>query len=441
MMKKLLVTLAVIAGIAIFCVPYVTGKVAESETRRFIDQINQSRSEYGATEIVAYKRGFRTTEASYRYTLPTVSSGLNEVGSIEYNCQSRHGITEISFSCKLTGDNDYSKFVDENLDGKDPLSMTGSVSIFGKIDQRFAIDAIQGLSLDSGVFDITKTELRISTDNELSHYQMSGNSGGVTISRGAEQMTLGRVKVEGDLNESKEGLLLGDVQLNIAGLTTKEGNETFEINGLDIATSAAKNGINTDSTLSMSVDNVSAKSSPFTSIQNVDLTLIMNGINTAALVEYQEFAKRLQQDMLASLESDEQPNAGIARSMEVVPIIEKILSSEVLLEAVLSVRLDQQPASASIKIELLEAINFDELQMLLTVPQQVLPKLDIKLRSNVAKELVESQAILENAIAQSPLFRSSAEEYSSELMLGKKNALNGNDISLDELQMLFAPRQ
>ena len=440
-MKKLLIGLAAPVGLVVFCAPYLSGNVAESETRRFIDQINLSPLEYGSTEIVAYERGFLSTDANYRYTLPPALQALGYVEPIDFVCQSKHGITNINFSCNVDGDNVYTKFVSDNFEGNDPFSMTGSVSVFGEINQTFSVEAIEDFPADSGSLTLAKSEITISTDHDFFDSEVVGKSEGLSLAKDSEKVTLGKLSVDGDLNKSEEGLFLGGFRVDLSDMTTTSGGDTFSVNGLNLVTSANKDGKNTDSTMSVSINEINTIDSPFKNIQNASFTVTANGINTAALVEYQTFAKQLQQDVMSSQGTDNDPSLALSRSMEVVPILEKMLGPDLFLEAKLAANLDQQPASLDISVDVLKSITFQDLQMLLATPQEILSRLDIRFQSSLKKELVDSQAILTNSVAQNSLFELSSGKYSSELVLGKETMLNGKSMSLEELQMLLIPSQ
>jgi len=440
-MKKLLVGLAIPVGLVVFGAPYLSGKVAESEIRRLIDQVNQSPLEYGSTEIVSYERGFRSTEATYRYTLSPALRALGNAEPIDFVCLSEHGVTSIEFSCNIDGDNVYTRFVGESLQGKDPLSMNGSVSVFGEINQTLAVDVIENFPSSSGSLTLAKTDLTISTDQNFSSYEILGSSGGFSLVKDLDKVTVGKVHFDGDLSESDEGLFLGEFRIDVADMTTTSGDGTFEVKGLSLVTGATKNGENTDSTMSVLVNEINTIDSPFKTIQGVDLSLTVNGINTAALVEYQDFADQLRQDMLVAKDADSDANVALARSLEVIPIFEKMLDSDLFIEASLAANYDQQPASLNVSVDMLESIAFQELQMLIVAPQEILSRLDIKASSSISKELVDSQAMFTSLVAQNPLFELSSGKYSSDLILGKETTLNGDVISLEELQALLIPSQ
>jgi len=141
-LKKIIILVLVIAAVFIGG-PFYSGKVAETETMKLVEKMNQSSTEYGSTEVLKYDRGMRSTSARYKYTPPAAFAAFTkDFGEIVYTCDSSHGITGIDYTCSLEGESVYSKFVAENLDGKDPLSVYGSISAFGGISQTIALDEV-----------------------------------------------------------------------------------------------------------------------------------------------------------------------------------------------------------------------------------------------------------------------------------------------------------
>jgi len=436
-MKKLLISLAVLAGILIFCTPYVTGKVAESEVRKLIGLLNQSPVEYGNTEVVSYKRSFRSTESRFRYTLPGMYSDFVGIDPIDYICISKHGILGVTFECKLIDNEAYNEFIDTYLGGKDPISISGAASIFGGLEQTISLNAIQDFQANDGIYNLADSEITVHTNSEFSDLDISGKSGGASIAEGTTLFSLGETSLAANLRKSDSGLYVGNTQFTIANLASKSGNQTIDLNEITLKTNTNENSENLDSSMIMQIEQISTLAAPFESIKNLKVEVAVNGINTAAFVEYQNFAERLQKDLLASIESEQQPDFDQKIGLEAIPILEKMLSEDLELDSAMSVQLDNEPSSASLKVNLLETVTFDDLKELTSAPEQILEKFDIRLQASLAKTLVDSQAVLARSISQSSLFELSKNDYQAKLSLGKEIKLNGRKVTLEELQILL----
>ena len=127
-MKKLLIPLAVLFAI-ILIMPFVTGNVAESVTRQLSAEVNAKQLEYGTRNIKEYERGYRSTNFQLEWTAPIQLQPLFPEG-MSYDCNGSHGILSYQYECQALDVPNYSRFVEEYLDGVDPVSIGGEVSAF-----------------------------------------------------------------------------------------------------------------------------------------------------------------------------------------------------------------------------------------------------------------------------------------------------------------------
>ena len=163
-MKKIIVLLVIIVAVFVGA-PFITGKIAETETRKLVDNINQNAEQSGNIDILSYERSMRSTNARYQYTPPAHFAALFPGhADIVLNCDSSHGITGIDYQCKFEGESSYSKFVATELDGKDPISIYGSVSAFGGLSQTIEVSEVKDFNLDGGTLTIPNANITIGSD-------------------------------------------------------------------------------------------------------------------------------------------------------------------------------------------------------------------------------------------------------------------------------------
>ena len=135
---SIFLTIALLLG-----APYLSGKIAETQTLKWVDAINREPKLYGDLDVVSYHREFASSCAKYAYTPPLLLAKiLQSNDAIEYSCDSQHGVWGVDFACQLERAGAYTEFVEQRLAGVDPLSMHGSLSAFGKITQTLEFDAI-----------------------------------------------------------------------------------------------------------------------------------------------------------------------------------------------------------------------------------------------------------------------------------------------------------
>lgn len=436
-MKKI-IPVVLIALLAIFLGgPYLTGKIAESETQKIITNLNQSSSEYGLTEIVSYERGMRSTKSKYRYTLPpTFATLVDRTEPIEYSCDSTHGITGIDFNCKFDGESDYSKFVAQNLDGKDPLSIYGSVSAFGGLSQTISFSEVKDLEVEGEKLNLPNMKIEVSTDASMENFDINGASDAFSIDSEKGKLSLGKMSIGGDLNRLKSKLFTGDFKIDVASFDIKEDQVNSSFKNLSITTSTKENGDNLDSTVNFTTDEIAVTNEILKTIEDVGFSITANGLDIQALVEYQEFFSQMQQDMLASASNENQPQVDPMQMAALMPVIERMLKEGLHVSTDLKAKLNGEPSNFNLDLKLLEAITLAQLPAFMAQPDESLKKVDVSLGLALNKKLIDSQPMVAGMISQSPLISAAKNDYTIDLKLGEKIELNGKAMSFQELQIL-----
>ena len=436
-MKKIIIIVVLAALVLFFGAPYFTGKVAETETLKMVDKINQSSTEYGSTEILKYDRGIRSTSARYKYTPPIALTAISsEFGEIVFACESSHGVTGIDYTCALEGESAYSRFVAENLDGKDPISVYGSISAFGGINQTIALDEVKGLEVDGATLNFPNAELSIDTDASASKFDINGYSDSFELGGQGENLSVGKMSIEGDFEKITGALFTGDMLMKVDHFDMQSVLGDTSIKGITMLTNASEQGDNLSSQLQFSVKEIAAAASPLGTVEDLDLKLDLMGLDKQSIIEYQEFTQRIQRDILSSLESGTEPQANPADMAQMMPILEGLLKQGLEVNSKVSAKLDGKPNKISLDLKLLEALSLAQMSLFMTNPDDALKKLDVALDASLDKSLVDSQPIAAAFIGQSPLVNAGSDDYSIDLALGKEIKLNGKVMSFSELQVL-----
>jgi len=436
-MKKLAGIIILIVVVVLVAAPYFTGKFAETEINNMVTVLNQTPSQNGTTEILSYERSVFNTTSSYRYTLPAhFSQMFGNIVSFEYNCDINHGITGIDYVCHLMNNESYSAFINEYFEGNDPISMNGVVSLFGGLTQFITIDEIKDLKSDGTTFNLAKTELSLTTDKNFSDFIVKGDLPSMSISDSNGTMTLNKLVLGADLAKIQETLFSGDMNFSIDDFKFDKENETFSLNDLKFSSSSYEDGDNLDTSATFSINEINTADGPFSSIKDGKLELEMNGVNQEALVEYNSFWQEMQMDLVSSLDSESQSNTNPADMMQVLPILEKILTEDLDLDINLSGKLDDQENSMKLSLDLLDSVTMADAMTLAIAPQDVLEKIDFKLSASFDKDTLNIQPQAANTIMNSPLFKESSDSYNIELELGSEIEINDEAMTFEELQMM-----
>ena len=433
-MKKLIIAIILIAFVLLGA-PYVTGKVAASQIDNIVAQLNQNPQQNGTTEILSYQRGFFSSKSSYRYQLPLqLRALLKNSDGIEVECDIDHGVISIDYQCNFADNPEYADFIAANFNGDDPISMFGKVTALGGFDSNITIAEINDFRIEEGAsLDVSKTEFSVKTDKNLNHYDISGSTKNLSIKSGTESMIIGDLIIDGSLSPVEGDLVIGDFSFAVDKVDLINLESTVNIKGLKTNAIAELNGSNLDSKTEISIKAMTLANAPFETAENLDFLATVNGVNKEALIEYQAYTKRIQTQLL-----NQELTAAEVNPMEVIPILEKILSEGFNASIDLSGELDNKDNSFKLDLELLESVKMNDFMALVYAPQEMLNKLDVSIVSNFNKETVEADPKLAASVVGSPLFEESGDDYQMNIKLGSQVELNGQASSLDQLLTLMS---
>lgn len=433
-MKKIIIVAVILILALLVGAPYVTGKVAETETRKILEVISQDPTLYGEAEIVSYERSYFSTSANYTYSLPPVFAAMtNSVEPIEYSCDSKHGVIGIKYVCQLKGDTAYSKFVAEKLGGNDPFSMHGTVSIFGNITQNLELDAIQDLDVDGETINTPHALISLTTDKDMEYFEFTGKTGEFNFDNEQGKLNMSELTFDGNLTSIAPYVYVGDMDMNLDKLSIKDENQDISLNGFSFTSETSQNGDNIDSEVNFKLASVNSPNPLFSSIENVDMKMDLNGVDTQAFSEYQAFSMKMQRDVLSSVESGNEAQMDPNMMLQILPIMEKMLKSGLEMNLDLSTKLDGANNSIRLDSKLLESLSFTEMTMFMTAPEQAFKKLNVKLNADFDKSVVDSQPMFGGFISQSPLVKQVSDSYKVDLKLGDTFELNGEQVTVEEL--------
>lgn len=436
-MKKVIILVVIIAAILVGA-PYLTGKIAETETRKMIDNFNQSSSTYGTIEVLNYERGVRSTQARYKYLAPAQFSVVTkEFGEIVFACGSSHGITGIDFSCNLEGESAYSKFVAEEFGGKDPLSIYGSISAFGGISQTLALEEVKDFELDGATVTIPNTMITVDTDAKGSAIKLSGGSNAFDMQGNGQTMKFGAMSLSGDMEKAGEGLFIGDFVVDLESFVAAGPLGETTLNGMSLRSKTDQSGENLSSTAVVNIKEVASPVMPFESVKDLSMALDISGLDKQAFIEYQQIAQQMQADTMLSLEGNQEAPMPQAQMAEMMPVLESMLKQGLDISSKVSAKLNGEDNSIALNLILLENLSFSQMPQFMTAPDEALKKVAIKLDASLAKQVVDGQPMAAAFIARSPLVSANADSYALNLALGDSISLNGKELSFAELQALI----
>ncbi len=438
-MKKIIVSVAVLVVVCIVAMPYVTGSIAEKETRLIVEKINARPLDYGVTEITSYERGFRSSQVVYEYQLPpsiALTLGFNE--AIIYQCNYTHGLTGIDYACDFLANKAYQDFINDSLDGENPLEITGAISAFGGFDQRVATKPINRTLEDGSILKLSASELVVSSDASFASFKSIANIGPIEIVEDGKTMVVGQSELRSTAALSELGLFVGEYDIVFDAIAIKSDESDLDIAGLRITGSSTERGDQMDSVMALEFDRFAVAGVKPTIVEAGKISADFLGVNSQALADYLKFAENLQTDIMANAEYEENADVELDANQfaAMLPIVEEMLDKELDLALSMKGNIDGNPNSVNFSAKLLEKTSFTQLSAIMFNPESVLKNMDIKIGASLNQNLIQSAPAANAMISKSPLFISEKEVYRTEIKLGSEVEVNGKELSFQELQAM-----
>jgi len=233
-MKKRIIAglvIAVAAGL-----PYATGYVAESETKKAIDDLNAQSAMYGALETVSYERGYNKTTSEYKWVMTPELEKELDLGEIIVSCEGAHKLVSYAYTCDLKSMGNHDEEIRAFFKGKSPVSIKGAVGITGSQSSETTINPIEieddgvKITSDGGIITskANSSGSDVSANGNLSPILISGDNG---AEGRIEEST---ITMDGSLYENK--YFIGDMAFNFGDMTIKAPQlpESLSIKGVSI---------------------------------------------------------------------------------------------------------------------------------------------------------------------------------------------------------------
>ena len=437
-MKKIIISgvavAVAVAAIGLVGAPYLTGLIAEKDTRDLVNAMNAD-ARYGEIAIVSYESGIRSSRVEYEYKLPEYLQDLSKDSDIvEYSCDYSHGIIGIAYNCNFNSNPMYQTILDTFFAGEDPLSITGTISAFGSFDQTIEFKEINHTMEDGAAIKLAPGKIVIRSDSNFEDYDGEAEFGALEFSNEGGAMTIGSSDLSWNTSSMPSGLMLVDFEMSAEDFNFVDQQQNVSMSGLKMNSSwDEKNGKLESKTL-LTAESVNGAPVEITDFKlGVDLT----GLDSAAALEYQAFTQNMQLEMLKSLESGEAQPPDPSQAMAMASILEKMMDKGLGLKINMDTRLDGTPNSVDLAISLLEKTTFSQFATFLFNPEPVLKNLDIRLNASLDAGLLDNKFGVGPMLAESPMVVSDDKTYKTSLKLGAQPELNGKQISIEELQMLL----
>lgn len=439
-MKKLSIAL-ILVGLIAAALPFVTGYLAEGENRRMVSVLNHDQTANGRIDIDSYDRGYMSSQVEYKYQLPAqLQTALQMSKPVKLSCAYQHGLGSINYACSLSKNELYTSFLNDYLGGKDPLSITGSASPFGALEQVIQLDALSAVIPDGGNLSIQASELVARADKAMTTFDVTSTIGDIEMVSPDATFVVSGSKLTGSLTAIGGGIYTGDTKMNIDSVDVKSTIRNMTLSNFEFASDVQEVDEAMELRFNYKVDSLSlgaqGSDAEALAINDTEVSMDIIGLNTQAMIAYQDWARDMQ---AAMTNTDGQADAlAMPDVTGVIQILNMALIKGLQFDLKGSGKLNGGDNSLTLGAELIEDITLQEMQSLMVNPDSVFKRLAINLDMTLDKSMVESSAS-GAAISQNPLFQSSQDGYTSQLKLGPISSLNGKVTSVSEIIGMLMP--
>ncbi|MBC2703672.1 DUF945 family protein [Desulfobacula sp.] len=142
-MKKIIITVVLIIIFAGAGTPIFSGLMMERIVKRSFGDINQMHADTGSdvsVEISQYDRGFTSSQIEWKIRLGTLKAfyGVEEIVFVD---RADHRFTNVVSKTSLEKNKWFTDFVNDKLDGKNPLDIKTEYKLSGNIESTLTLDA------------------------------------------------------------------------------------------------------------------------------------------------------------------------------------------------------------------------------------------------------------------------------------------------------------
>lgn len=312
MKKAIVAAMVLIVGI-VLAIPFASGLIMEKTVRNAFKNVN---SIYAATgtgyslEIVDYRRGYLTSDIEWKIDLGPFKA-IYHIDDIVFKDHARHGLNGVVSTTSLGMNPWYAEFVQEKLQGRDPLHITTRYSLMGSIETTTALDAFSAV-VDDQRLDVHPGSMVMTTDYHLEDFTSSGSWAGMAA---GEQLVVGKTSMASKLKMLSTFLWDGKLRFDIQDVRAQGKGTPFELRNMNAEYVLAAD--NDQSTLSGEVSlSITAMHAKDIAIDNASVRLATNGLDIQGYEDFMRMYTQNVSQIVAGMAAMEDNSAAAEEAMK-----------------------------------------------------------------------------------------------------------------------------
>ncbi len=393
-MKKIVVAVALIV-VAAVSVPFASGLLLEKYVRSAFTDMNAIYAEAGtgcSLEIINYERNYTTSIIEWKIDLGVLKT-IYPIGEVIFVDHAEHGFSGIVSTTSLEKNPWFTSFVDEKLQGPNPLHISTVYGYLGNIETTIVSDAFSAIFEDEKV-DVNPARLAIVTDYKLQHFNSTGEWQGLSA---GEKMAVGPTSVASNVKMLSPFLWDGDFNFEVQHVKAQEKEEQFELKGVK---GNYRIDVNRDQSLMsgeafFSIDGFTSKNMK---IDNAKVRFSAGGLRVESYVAFMKIYTQTMSKFFADMaaleaqpeKSKEMMNQQMAAiGFQMVAAYEKLMQAGFELKiSDLEVKLAEGDISGDITLRFLKDMTFMQLIPIASQPELLLDLFYLKSNCSLPVKLV-----------------------------------------------------
>jgi len=299
-MKKIIFTIGLIIILAGAGLPFFNGLMMERIIKQSFDEINHRNAEKGSdifVEIGQYDRTFFSSKIEWKIKLKALESlyGVEEIIFIE---SADHGFSTVKSKTSLEKNKWFMDFVDNKLEGKNPIAVITEYKLSGDIKTTIVLDAFSYKD-GNAVFEIKSGQMVVSSGKDLNNIFSEMRWAGCSI---PGKFSVDNLLANSKMEKNYTYIWEGTTSLSIENIKAVGTKESFEMANLKSDYELNFNKL--ENVLSIGLENsIKSITTGQGKIQDIFSKININNIDAQGYEEFMASYLQILNDAMAQIET------------------------------------------------------------------------------------------------------------------------------------------
>ncbi len=219
-MKKIGIAIVFIILIAGIGSPIFSGIMMERVVTESFEDMNKMYADRGsdvALEIIRYDRNFLSSEIEWKINLGSLNTfyGIDDIVLVE---RADHGFSGVTAKTSLEKNKWFSDWVENKLDGKNPLDIETRYEVLGNIESTISLKGFS-ITENDEVINILPAQLSVQSDIDFNKFTSHGSWDGLSV---PEKLKVDAISFDSKLDKISNFVWQGDTSITATQATLND---------------------------------------------------------------------------------------------------------------------------------------------------------------------------------------------------------------------------